>query len=128
MTSFYKYFHGNCSDELFSLVRRLHEFNRATRLASKLHPFTFQIDKYNHYVYFNIIYSSGTETNQMTWRESVVVARDRMMKRFLLICMYVSVCVCASVWVHYNVPLQMLGIKLIHKWTLCICLFRLSAS
>ncbi|CAE1275264.1 unnamed protein product [Acanthosepion pharaonis] len=31
---FYKYFHGNCSDELHLLVPKLHEFKRATRLKS----------------------------------------------------------------------------------------------
>ncbi|CAE1265595.1 unnamed protein product [Acanthosepion pharaonis] len=40
---FYKYFHGNCSEELHWLVPRRHEFKRPTRLASRSHPFTLHV-------------------------------------------------------------------------------------
>ncbi|CAE1293373.1 unnamed protein product [Acanthosepion pharaonis] len=50
---FYKYFHGNCSDEVFSLVPRLHEFKRSSRLASRSHPFTVETVKCSRFFYTN---------------------------------------------------------------------------
>ncbi len=50
---FYKYFHGNCSDELLSLVPRLHEFKRPTRLASRSHPYTVETFKCSRLFYSN---------------------------------------------------------------------------
>lgn len=41
---FYKYFHGNCCDELLSL---------ATRLASRSHPFPVEMAKCSHLFYSN---------------------------------------------------------------------------
>ena len=39
---FYKYFHGNCSDELASLVPPVKVYGRQTRLAVRAHEFTVQ--------------------------------------------------------------------------------------
>ncbi len=50
---FYKYFHGNCSEELHSLVPRRHEFQRLTRLASRSHLFTVETPKCSRLFYSN---------------------------------------------------------------------------
>lgn len=54
---FYKYFCGNCSDVLSSLVPRLHEFKRTTKLTTRSHRFTVEITRCSRMFYSNNFFS-----------------------------------------------------------------------
>lgn len=56
---FKKYFHGNCYD-LFFLVLRLHKFKRATRLASWSRHFIVEIVKCNRYFFSDSFFSHSS--------------------------------------------------------------------
>lgn len=47
----YKYFYGNCSDELSSLISRPHEFKRGTRLSIRSHNFCVETARWNRKFY-----------------------------------------------------------------------------
>ena len=51
LSSFYKYFHGSCSNELKSLTPTLKSFNRVTRYSANAHPFTVQLPYCNRQFY-----------------------------------------------------------------------------
>ena len=54
---FYKYFHGLCSDELFTMVPSLYRFKRNTRLAARSHQFTVKLARCNRGFYANSFFS-----------------------------------------------------------------------
>lgn len=56
---FYKYFHGNCSDELSPFGHRIYEFKHNTRLTAKSHLFTVEMAK-DIIINFMLIVSSIT--------------------------------------------------------------------
>lgn len=52
-----KYIHGNCSNEFFSFVFRLHEFKRNTKMAARCHNFIAEIAKCNRKSCSNSLFS-----------------------------------------------------------------------
>lgn len=53
---FCKYFHANYPNEFSSLVHRLHEFKRWTRLMARIHYFIVEIAKWSRMFYSNTFF------------------------------------------------------------------------
>lgn len=44
LSLFYRYFHGDCSTEIFNIIPNLATFNYSTRASQTAHPFTVMVD------------------------------------------------------------------------------------